>query len=110
MAEPLPCVVFPVLGARLFRMYSAGLGFFLGWLGGDDELPPVKDRGKPAANADASPVLPRKRPRLVGDREIGDGWSCSPRKDFLVGGVSPHEYDPFGPSTPQLISSDACDP
>jgi hypothetical protein len=53
--------------------YSAGLGFFLPWFGGEDEPPPTKDFGRVAVKAEARPVFARKIPLFVGDLDIGGG-------------------------------------
>jgi hypothetical protein len=94
---------------RLFMMYSAGLGLFLPWFGGDDEPLPTNDLGSVAVKAEARPVLLLKMPRLVGDLDNnGGGKSLSPRNVLLfVGGVSPQEYELVAGSPLQRNSSEA---
>ena len=100
----------------MFRIISAGLGFFLNCpAGGDAELAPVNDREKLVESAELSPVLTLERGRLEaeGDRDniVGGGSASAVRGLAFGGGVSPHEYE-FVPGSPVHVipSSDACEP
>src|SRR3569833_284616 len=101
-----------LVGAKLLRIVSAGLGRFrMGASGGDDEINPLRVRGKLAVNAAATVELERRSGRLLGGVDRLCVWSgsarCS-RPDFR-GGVSPHEYELEPGSPAQMTSSEPCE-